>query len=191
MTEGGVAGGEALRREERLMRLIGATCWTGSKVRWYGHDGRMLGGEDDVPERAVFVDDLLDDVAVRHLHRHRYWWRRVSRHHRHCHRPVVGMQGAYLRTEVLMVWHGRSVSGRRVVLIKVVEVHSAAAAIGRGDVTARLAWRRRRRGVIQLLTACHHRQHTTRHSPLHAHTNHYNTHIIQRLLTVVNLVYSE
>lgn len=32
----------------------------------------VLGGKDDVPQRAVFVHDLLHDVARRNLHRHRH-----------------------------------------------------------------------------------------------------------------------
>lgn len=32
----------------------------------------VLGGEDDVPQRAIFVHDLLHDVARWNLHRHRH-----------------------------------------------------------------------------------------------------------------------
>lgn len=32
----------------------------------------VLGGKDDVPQRAVFVHDLLHDVARRNLYRHRH-----------------------------------------------------------------------------------------------------------------------
>lgn len=45
----------------------------------------VLGGEDDVPQRAVFVHDLLHDVARWNLHRHRHRRSTVLWHHRHGH----------------------------------------------------------------------------------------------------------
>lgn len=93
-----------------LRRMAGAVWWASTVmwriVRGERHEGGMLRREDDVPQSAALVDDLLHDMAGRHLDGHRDRRRRVRRHHRYRHWSVVAsMHGAHVGRPAELRWH--------------------------------------------------------------------------------------